>query len=100
MKKIAMLLVAFVMTLSANAQFEQGKYYVGASLTGLDMNYNGLSEFSFGVNAKAGYFVADNLVLPTKIFLTWVQAAVITLFRMVFSWVLTHSLSMPAATTI
>ena len=31
MKKIAMLLVAFVMTLSANAQFEQGKYYVGAS---------------------------------------------------------------------
>lgn len=67
MKKIAMLLVAFVMTFSANAQFEQGKYYVGASLTGLDMNYNGLSEFSFGVNAKAGYFVADNLLLYGKV---------------------------------
>ena len=31
MKKIAMMIAALVMTLSANAQFEQGKMYVGAS---------------------------------------------------------------------
>ena len=62
MKKIAMMLVAMAMTLSAHAQFEQGKTYLGASLTGLDLNYRGSTDFSLGVNAKVGYFFADNLM--------------------------------------
>ena len=36
MKKIAMFIIALAMSITANAQFEQGKIYVGASLTGLD----------------------------------------------------------------
>ena len=35
MKKIALFVVALVMSVAANAQFEQGKGYLGASLTNL-----------------------------------------------------------------
>ena len=61
MKKIAMMIAALVMTLSANAQFEQGKMYVGASMTGFDASYSGATEFHLGIDAKAGYFFMDNL---------------------------------------
>lgn len=63
MKKILMLFAAVLLTLSANAQFESGKTYVGASLSGLDLNYNGNNEVGFGVNALAGKFVADDFLL-------------------------------------
>lgn len=48
--------------MSANAQFEQGKTYIGASLSGLNLSYNGLNEAKFGLNAQAGLFAADNLL--------------------------------------
>ncbi|MBP7856531.1 MAG: outer membrane beta-barrel protein [Prevotella sp.] len=63
MKKIFMLITALMLTLHASAQFEQGKVYAGASLSGLDLSYNGSKELSFGVSAKGGYFFADNLML-------------------------------------
>ena len=62
MKKIAMMVVALAMTLGASAQFEQGKYYLGASMTSFDASYSGLEEFKLGVDAKAGYFFMDNLM--------------------------------------
>ena len=55
-----MLVVGLVVTLAANAQFEKGKYYCNGSLTGLGLSYSGSEEFSFGVDAKGGYMVADN----------------------------------------
>lgn len=66
MKKLLMLFVALTITLSGFAQFEQGKKYVGASLTGLDLNYSGAEKFNFGVEAKAGYLFADNLMLTAQ----------------------------------
>lgn len=63
MKKIIMLFAAMLLTISANAQFEQGKKYAGASLSGLDLSYNGSKELSFGVSAVAGTFAADNMLL-------------------------------------
>lgn len=63
MKKTIMLLAALFMTLTASAQFEKDKMYVGASLTGLDLNYSGIGELSLGVQAKAGYLLADNLMV-------------------------------------
>lgn len=60
MKKITILLVLALASLSASAQFSQGKGYVGASLTGLNMSYSGSSKFSLGLEAKAGIFFADN----------------------------------------
>lgn len=63
MKKILLFLSFMLLTVSASAQFEHDKKYVGASLTGLDLSYNGLQDFRLGVSAKAGYFVDDDLIL-------------------------------------
>lgn len=57
-----MMVVALAMTLGASAQFEQGKYYLGASMTSFDASYSGLEKFKLGVDAKAGYFFMDNLM--------------------------------------
>lgn len=55
--------MALVMTISANAQFKAGKGYVGASLTGLDLHYNGQDKLNLGAEAKAGYLPWDNIML-------------------------------------
>ncbi len=62
MKKIAIMLVALLMTVTANAQFEKGKVYCGASLSSLGLSYNGSSELNFGVHGQVGYLFADNLM--------------------------------------
>ncbi len=66
MKKLVMLFVALTMTLSGFSQFEQGKKYVGASLTGLDLSYSGVEDLNLGIEAKAGYLFADNLMLTAQ----------------------------------
>ena len=67
MKKIALFVVALVMSVAANAQFEQGKGYIGASLTNVDLSYNGLNKGHFGLGAKAGYLIADDWMLTGQL---------------------------------
>lgn len=62
MKKLLLIIAAVLMTVSAQAQFEKGKFYTGASLTSLDLSYNGIKDLNLGVNAHAGYFFADELM--------------------------------------
>ena len=71
MKKILMSAIALMMAMSVHAQkylnepttpFSQGKAYVGASLSGLDLSYSGITEGHLGIQAKGGYFFADNLM--------------------------------------
>lgn len=62
MKKLAILCASFLLALSANAQFEKGKVYCGASLSGLNLNYNGKSDLNLGIQGQAGYLFADNLM--------------------------------------
>ena len=61
MKKIALFVVALVMSVAANAQFEQGKGYIGASMSGIDIS-NQTKEFHLGLNAQLGYMFQDNLM--------------------------------------
>ena len=61
MKKIAFIAVALLMSIAANAQFEEGKGYIGASFSGLDLS-NQTKEFHFGLNAKLGYMFQANLM--------------------------------------
>ena len=61
-----MFIIALAMSITANAQFEQGKIYVGASLTGLDLSYSGLDKFHLGLEAQGGYFVMDNILLKAN----------------------------------
>lgn len=62
-KKLMLLGLAFMMTLAGHAQFEEGKVYAGASLSGLDLNYSGKDGFNIGVDAKVGYLFTDNWML-------------------------------------
>ena len=66
MKKIAMIVIALVMSVAANAQFEQGKGYLGASLSGLDLSSQA-KQFHFGFDVKAGYLFADNLMATAQV---------------------------------
>lgn len=64
MKKLFLLLIGIMgIVHTASAQFEQDKLYVGASLTGLNLGYNGKDGLEFGADAKAGYFFTDDWLL-------------------------------------
>ena len=63
MKKLLVILVVALMPLVASAQFEQGKFYSGASLTGLNLSYSGAEKLSIGLQGQFGYFVADDVQL-------------------------------------
>ncbi len=63
MKKLLILLFTVMLTLTASAQFEQGTTYINGSLSGLDLSYSGSKELHFGVEAKAGYFLVDEVML-------------------------------------
>ena len=63
MKKIAIAALALVVSTTAHAQFESGKQYIGASMTGLNLSYNGSQDLNLGIQAKAGYFVEDDWML-------------------------------------
>ncbi len=60
MKKIATMIVALFTAVAANAQFEMGTKYIGGSLTGLNLSYNGTQDLNLGLQAQAGYFVDDD----------------------------------------
>lgn len=62
MKKLALVAVALLASVAAHAQFEKGKVYCGASLTGLNLSYSGSSELNLGLQGQAGYLFADNLM--------------------------------------
>ena len=62
MKKIALFFAAMMVSLASHAQFEQGKSYVGSSLSGFDLSYSGLTEGRLGVAGKVGYLFADNVM--------------------------------------
>ena len=66
MKKILIMLTMLTMTMVAKAQFEAGKTYVNASLSGLDLSYNGTEEGKFNFGAMAGYFVEDNWLVDVQ----------------------------------
>ena len=62
-KKIILFVAALLMAITAHAQFEEGKFYAGASLTGLNMSYSGADNLNLGVQGKLGYFFSDDLML-------------------------------------
>ena len=64
MKRIILTLIACIcIAAGAQAQFREGKGYIGASVTGLDLHYSSNDKLSLGVEAKAGYLFRDNLML-------------------------------------
>lgn len=67
MKKVFVMLVALFTVVAAHAQFEKSKVYCGASLSGLNLSYNGAEDLNLGLDAKLGYMLEDNLMLLGQI---------------------------------
>ena len=67
MKRVYLIMVAVMLTMAAYAQFEAGKYYVGASVSGLSLSYNGSEKGNLGLSAKVGYLFADDLMATASI---------------------------------
>ena len=66
MKKLITIIAVLACTLNASAQFESGKVFAGASLSGFDMNYSGEDKFCLGIELEGGYFFADNLLVKAQ----------------------------------
>ena len=67
MKRIYLVLIAVMVTVASHAQFEAGKCYIGASLSGIGFSYNGSEKSSFGLLGKAGYLFDDNLMATAQL---------------------------------
>lgn len=57
------LALAMGISMAAHAQFTEGTKYLGASVTGLSMNYSKNADFNLGLNLDAGYYFADAWML-------------------------------------
>ena len=66
-KRIILSLLAGMLTMSSFAQFECGKKYIGASLSGFDLSYNGSEKGNLGLSAKVGYLFVDDLMATASI---------------------------------
>ena len=72
MKKLALFVCLLVVTVAAQAQFEKGKWIVNPSVTGLNLSYNTDSDkASFGLQAKGGAFLVDNVALLVGVGANW-----------------------------
>ena len=71
MKKHLLVLIGILLaSVTAHAQynddttpFSKGKVYVGASLTGLDLNYNSNKKWHLGLDARGGWLFNNNWML-------------------------------------
>lgn len=59
MKKVLMTMVALMMSVATFAQFEQGKLYANANMSGMNFSYTGAEKWKFDIGAKAGYMIED-----------------------------------------
>ena len=67
MKKFLLFFIgAVLVATNASAQFEQGTKFIGASLTGINLSYSKHEKFALGAEAKAGYFIMDDLMLQAE----------------------------------
>ena len=66
-KKILLLALLLANCFCANAQFEQDKKYIGATLSNIDMSYNKARDFNFGINLNGGYFIEDNVMVKANL---------------------------------
>lgn len=74
MKKFLMAAIGLMMAVSANAQylndsdkvFTKDKWYVGASVSGLDLSWHKSTDFTLNLQAKAGYLFIDDWMITGK----------------------------------
>lgn len=58
-KKILMTLTALLVSVATFAQFEQGKMYANANVSGMNFSYTGAEKWKFDLGSKLGYMIED-----------------------------------------
>jgi outer membrane scaffolding protein for murein synthesis (MipA/OmpV family) len=66
-RKILFLLLALTMSVASHAQFEQGKKYASASVSGLDLNFNDSENWKFDLSLKGGYMFEEAWMLTGEL---------------------------------
>ena len=74
-KKLFVAAISLMMAMSANAQylndsktpFEEGKWMIGASMTGFGLSYHKGEEWHINLEAKGGYLIVDNWMITGKL---------------------------------
>ena len=61
MKKLVLVVCLLVASLAARAQFEQGKWIINPSLTGLNFSYSNSEKAQFGFRKYFPYFLVSFL---------------------------------------
>lgn len=67
LKKLFVGLALATASLAAHAQFDAGTKYISTGLSGLNLSYGDQAGFQLGVDASAGYFVADSWLLKANL---------------------------------
>jgi hypothetical protein len=62
-KKLFMILMALTVSVGAFAQFEQGKKYLSASISGMDLHFTGAEKWKFDIGGRVGYMIEENWML-------------------------------------
>lgn len=66
-KKLTLLFCLLACVVSAQAQFEKGKWLLNPAVTGLGLSYDtGMDKASFGVDVSGGVFLVDNVALLVR----------------------------------
>lgn len=71
MKKLVFSFCLLCVTIAAQAQFEQGKFIINPSVTGLNLSHSSYEQNQFGVNAQIGAFLVDNVALMVNLGGDW-----------------------------
>ncbi|MDR2816804.1 MAG: hypothetical protein LBB62_08920 [Proteiniphilum sp.] len=75
MRKLFFSLCLLCLSIAAKAQFEQGKWIVNPSITGLDFSYSSHEGVNFGVSGQVGAFLIDNTALLVAVGGDWSKPA-------------------------
>ena len=67
MKKVILCAMLMLASIGAKAQFEAGTKYLGISATGLGISYSSNEKFRIGLDATAGMFIADKVLVRANI---------------------------------
>lgn len=71
MKKCFLMMSLLLVSLGVYAQFEQGKWIVNPSITGMNFSYSQNEHARLGGSAQVGHFVADNIALMLTLGADW-----------------------------
>lgn len=74
MKKLILGLSLLCVSIAAQAQFEQGKWVINPSVTGLNLSHSSAEDTRFGLGAQAGAFIIDNAALMVSVGADWTDA--------------------------